>query len=77
MTPEEVKSKVRAVLRLMKPEWKCVAMDKDGEWFAFTTIPRKDMTFKNWWGGNASDMRAFDLPPFPGDWRDSLVEREE
>jgi len=75
MTEQEVKDKVRAVLRLMRPEWRWAAMDERGSWWAHVQKP--DYRNSAWMSKRFFSLSHFDLPLFPGDWRDSLVEREE
>jgi len=78
MIEQEVKDKVRAVLRLMKPEWMWAGCDASGDWWAYDIKPTPVLQ-ADWWDnvGDICPMRMEILPPFPGDWRDSLVEREE
>jgi hypothetical protein len=81
MTDQEVKLKVQQILSLMKPEWRWAAMDSNGDWIAGVSSPiciDEEYSVGEWcdrvkWG--RIDDKMFDLPPFPGDWRDSLVER--
>jgi len=76
MTEQQVKDKVRAVLALMKPEWRWAAMDEGGEWFAYTEKPISHFyTFACSESSDYSEISAFNIPNHPGDWRESLVER--
>jgi hypothetical protein len=76
VTPDEVKSKVRAVLALMKPEWRFMAWCKNFGWSAFANAPSPYDNGEHWiLGGYCTDVGDFDLPSFPGDWRESLVTR--
>lgn len=68
--------KIQDLLPLMKPGF--VAMDSDGTWcwYSFRTS-RNDFS----WGFNAKFMDeyiclsdVFDIAPFEGDWKDSLME---
>ena len=68
--------KIQDLLPLMKPGF--VAMDKDGTWcwYSFHTS-HNDYT----WGFDACLMDeyvclsgGFDIAPFEGDWKDSLME---
>ena len=62
------------LLPLLKKGW--VAMDEDGTWVWYDKKPckRTDMLI---WGGNSGDWRtlprAFNIAPFDGDWKDSLL----
>lgn len=68
--------KIQDLLPLLKPGF--VAMDEDGSWCWYTfRASHNDFS----WGFNAnlmdeyiclSDM--FDIAPFEGDWKDSLME---
>jgi len=77
MTEQEVKDKVRAVLRLMKPLWTWAAMDEDGTWYAFGDKPDHHPADTYWYNRYVDCEEIVELfdYPFPGDWRDSLVER--
>jgi len=78
MTEQQVKDKVRAVLALMKPEWKCCAFDKGGLWFAYNVLPIAGDSMWSIPDGKDNSscwLDDFELPPYPGDWRESLVER--
>ena len=78
MTEQEVKDKVRAVLRLMKPGYMCAVWSEYSGWVAYHARPAFYEPLSCWSPGTFTGYLAdFDLPPFPGDWRDSLVEREE
>nr|DAH24271.1 MAG TPA: hypothetical protein [Caudoviricetes sp.] len=64
--------KIQDLLPLMKPGF--VAMDKSGRWFYYEVIPK---LYSSTWNANSSarylgDM--FDIAPFEGDWKDSLME---
>lgn len=68
--------KIQDLLPLLKPGF--VAMDKDGTWcwYSFCTS-HNDFS----WGFNAKFMDeyiclsdVFDIAPFEGDWKDSLME---
>lgn len=64
------------LLPLLKSGW--VAMDMDGSWTWFSTKPfkRTDMWLltKDW--GYCSLTKAFNIAPFDGDWKDSLIKIE-
>lgn len=56
----------------------CVAMDKDDEWFWFDFKPNHNDFM---WGTNVkvddeciSLSKLFNIAPFDGDWKDSLME---
>lgn len=53
-----------------------VSMDKDCEWCWFSSKPykRTDMWILRDLGDWQSLTRAFDIAPFDGDWKDSLIE---
>lgn len=80
MTQEEVKAKVRAVLALMKPEWKWAFFNYSG-WCCVTGNTEPIYRFGDWvypfmGGENFCTIGSlFDLPHYPGDWAESLVER--
>jgi hypothetical protein len=82
MTPEEVKAKVRAVLAVCRKKIKCAVWVSEshqpmgGRWLLCTRKPNKD-TYGNWTqaGWVSSIPAVFDVDPFPGEQRESLVER--
>lgn len=73
-TKEEVTAKVQAVLALMREEWMFAAMDEDGSWYAFPTEPSVHPADSYWFDGIDCD-EIVSLPPFPSNWKDSLVRR--
>lgn len=77
LTEQEVKSKVRALMALMKPEWRFAAYDIEG-WCFYRNNPYPSDGF--WMTKRGTDWttleKALDFPEFPGNWRDSLVGRE-
>lgn len=69
------------LLPLLKSDgW--VAMDKDGQWVFFTEKPRLSEAFFMW--NRATDncgiyhlqKWVFNIAPFDGDWKDSLIKVE-
>lgn len=69
--------KIQDLLPLMKPGF--VAMDEDGSWYWY---PKKPVVYKNRFVANwikfpiptRIDDTFFDIAPFEGNWKDSLVE---
>lgn len=64
------------VLPLLNTGW--VAMDSSGSWYWFSTKPYKGTYMWLWkkdWGYR-SLTRAFNIAPFDGDWKDSLIKVE-
>lgn len=80
---EQVKQMVKAVLSLMKREWVCAAFDVRC-WKAYTETPKYSEHFPGWEPRHKDDyghyievdLGDFDIPNFPGDWKFSLVLRE-
>ncbi len=69
--------KIQDLLPLMKPGF--VAMDKDGTWWWFEKEPRPDGYNDSWTityipTSECSALEAFDIAPFEGNWKDSLME---
>lgn len=68
--------KIQDILQLLKPGF--VAMDSDGTWYWYTfRASHNDFS----WGLNANLMDEyiclsdiFDIAPYDGDWKDSLME---
>lgn len=52
-----------------------VVMDKNGSWWWYETEP-KPTGYKNTWEQSAdcAPLVAFNITPFDGDWKDSLME---
>lgn len=69
--------KIQDLLPLMKPGF--VAMDSDGTWWWFEREP-KIGGYREVWNiihdpaGDCSALDAFDIAPFEGAWKDSLME---
>lgn len=58
---------------VIKDGW--VAMDKDGDWYWYDTKPYLDDN--EWWNNvSYSDLYGFNIAPFDGDWKDSLIKVE-
>lgn len=69
--------KIQGLLPLLKPGW--VAMDKNGEWGWFKEKPYADVYHNDWSTTFGKPyvclaIDAFDIAPFEGDWKDSLME---
>lgn len=65
------------LLPLLKKGW--VAMDSSGEWWWFEFEPHK--TIKDQWLMNALGLlgslsNMFNIEPFDGSWKDSLIKVE-
>ena len=66
------KIKIEQLLPLLKSGW--VAMDKCGKWWWFSARPfmwNKEWHFKR--GKLFCISRSFNIAPFDGDWKDSLI----
>lgn len=68
--------KIQDLLPLLKPGF--VTMDSDGTWW-WSTIPTSHNDYIWGFGANLMDeficlSDAFDITPFEGDWKDSLME---
>jgi hypothetical protein len=61
------------LLPLLKPGW--VAMDKSGFWWWYEFMPtRNDYCWLEEEVGNSIHInRIFDIAPFDGDWKSSLI----
>ena len=76
--------KIKDLLNLSDPFWKYAATDKNGEIYFYNAKPR---ICNNSWGfADENDIairidnkfnELFDIEPFDGDWKDSLICREE
>lgn len=53
-----------------------VAMDEDAGWFWYDRLP--DILDNEWWnvGKKVSNLDCFNIAPFDGDWKDSLIKVE-
>ena len=77
--------KIQDLLNQSKPCWKYAAMEPSGGWYLYKNKPRAGKTCATWID-NIAPMSAialynlepiFDIKPFDGDWKDSLIEREK
>lgn len=72
--------KIQDLLNQSKPCWKYAAMDCDGSWYLFTDkpFPHKAGLWMYYEEGHTTNIsHAFEIEPFDGDWKDSLIERKE
>lgn len=76
--------KIQDLLNQSKPCWKYAAMDWDGTWYLYQEKPYIEGDI--WAHECAFDSEEyfakdvgniFYIEPFDGDWKDSLIEREE
>lgn len=53
-----------------------VAMDEDGYWYWYDMTPH--ILDNKWWnvGNRVSELDCFDIEPFDGDWKNSLIKIE-
>ena len=53
-----------------------VAMDKSGFWYWYEFMPKQERYY--WWGklDCIKLQRIFNIAPFDGDWKDSLIKVE-
>jgi hypothetical protein len=65
--------KIEQLLPLLKSGW--VAYDKRGEWHWFRLKPKKYSISGVWIGKawSSCDFYQFNIAPFDGDWKDSLI----
>ena len=77
--------KIQELLNQSKPCWKYAAMDFDGIWYLYRVNPYPTHT-GIWMQNLSTDEKefyaqpvgyVFDIEPFDGDWKDSLIERKE
>lgn len=69
--------KIQDLLPLLRKGW--VAMDKSGDWGWFKEKPHADVCHNDWSANIAKPyvclaIDAFDIAPYEGDWKDSLME---
>lgn len=66
--------KIEDLLPLLKKGY--VAMDKSGVWFWYSRKPLIARDAEEWRfvDGCARTLGMFDLAPYAGDWKDSLME---
>lgn len=67
--------KIQELLPLLRKGW--VAMDINGEWWWYKNEPKP--YFDSWndmveEGGESSSLDAFDIAPFEGNWKNSVME---
>ena len=76
--------KIQDLLNQSKPCWKYAAMDKTGLWWLYREKPYPDTLWMAWKHHNLLDNLGymatnigsiFDIEPFDGDWKDSLIIR--
>lgn len=62
------------LLPLLRKGW--VAMDEDNSWWWFETKPT--IEGNEWWNvaGILIELSRFNIAPFDGDWKDSLIKVE-
>lgn len=62
--------------RSLLPSWKAIAMDDDGDWFAYVDIPTQG---RGAWESDEpiKHIPAPYAPKWEGDWKDSLVVWED
>lgn len=74
--------KIQDILKQAKPCWKYAAMDSDKWWRLHQEKPTVSK-LAGVWVSNEEAINTyvlyslFDIEPFEGDWKDSLIEREE
>jgi hypothetical protein len=75
--------KIQDLLKQAKPCWKYAACEPSGGWYLYKNKPRCGRAT---WIDDKSPMssvalydleRIFYIEPFNGDWKDSLISREE
>lgn len=69
--------KIQDLLPLLRPGF--VAMDKDGAWWWFEAKPYRDNDSCDWHTtpykiSESSLLDTFDIAPFEGSWKNSLME---
>lgn len=70
--------KIQDLFPLLKPGF--VAMDEDGAWWWYETEPGPTNADDGFWmatwvkADDCCPLCAFDIEPFDGDWKDSLME---
>ena len=76
--------KIQDLLNQSKPCWKYAAMDWDGTWYLYQEKPYVEDDTLVWTSEYEFDSfehfakdvgNIFDIEPFDGDWKDSLVVR--
>ena len=78
--------KIQDLLNQSKPCWKYAAMDWDETWWLYREKPYVEGNMLTWTHECEFDLyeyfakdvgNVFDIEPFDGDWKDSLICREE
>lgn len=77
--------KIQDILKQAKPCWKYAAMEPGGCWYLYKNKPRLGKTCATWVDDISPvspralyDLESiFDIEPFDGDWKDSLIVRGE
>ena len=69
--------KIQDLFPLLKPGF--VAMDSDGTWTWYRLKPDAETFYFLWLParvgrGESMELYGFDIEPFDGDWKDSLME---
>lgn len=68
--------KIYELLPLLRKGY--AAMDKNGEWWWYSAKPDVDTELSTRWHGLACEVAplsdSFNIVPFDGDWKDSLME---
>lgn len=68
--------KIQDILNQSKPYWKYAAMDSNFKWYLYTMKPFRDERAWRFIRGKCGYVEDFfDVEPFDGDWKDSLIER--
>lgn len=64
------------LLPLLCKGW--VAMERTGDWYYFSRKPKLSKPHNVWWSPKSIDdikiLDMFNIAPFNGDWKDSLME---
>lgn len=66
------------LLPLLKKGW--VAMNKDKSWNWFNDCPKNEYPWQGWYGRigtQETSLCCFNIEPFGGDWKDSLINVED
>lgn len=76
--------KIQELLKQAKPCWKYAATDEDGALYFYSAKPRIDCNVwvcadenDNFIGIDDTFDELFDVEPFDGDWKDSLICKDE
>ena len=76
--------KIQDLLKQARPCWKYAATDENGEIYFYSAKPRICDNFLDYADKKDSSIRIddvlddlFDIEPFEGDWKYSLICREE